>query len=158
MRHTLTLTLASLFALAVTLVGCGKSDSAGDGSSSAAANTEVSGGLTAAQLEHGIGPVVAFEVGPIDPAMAATGEELFRLKCAACHKIDERYIGPALGEVTEHRSPAYVMNMILNPEEMTQKHPEARALLAEYVAPMANQSLTNEEARAVLEYLRTAAE
>ena len=46
------------------------------------------------------------------------------------------------------------MNMILNPEEMVQRHPEAKAMLAEYIAPMANQSLTQEEARAILEYIR----
>ena len=47
------------------------------------------------------------------------------------------------------------MNMILNPVEMTLKDPVARALLIEYNgAPMANQSLTEEEARAILEYFR----
>jgi len=47
------------------------------------------------------------------------------------------------------------MNMILNPDEMVQKDPIAKALLAEYLSPMANQNLTEEQARAVLEYFRT---
>ncbi len=48
------------------------------------------------------------------------------------------------------------MNMILNPEEMVQKDPDAKALLIEYNgSPMANQSLTEEEARNILEYFRT---
>jgi hypothetical protein len=39
---------------------------------------------------------------------------------------------------------------------MTFKDPVARELLIEYNgAPMANQSLTEEEARAILEYFRT---
>jgi hypothetical protein len=48
------------------------------------------------------------------------------------------------------------MNMILNPEEMVQKDPIAKQLLVEYNgAPMANQNLTEDEARAILEYFRT---
>ena len=46
--------------------------------------------------------------------------------------------------------------MILNPEEMTQKDPLAKELLIEFNgSPMANQGLTKEDARAVLEYFRT---
>jgi hypothetical protein len=56
----------------------------------------------------------------------------------------------------DRRNPAWIMNMILNPEEMTLKDPIARELFIEYnSAPMANQSLTEEEARAILEYFRT---
>jgi len=112
-------------------------------------------GLTATELEHGVGPVEPFELTAIDPALAATGEEVFTVKCSACHRMGERYVGPALADVTTRRSPAYIMNMILNPEEMIQRHPEAKALLAQFMTPMANQNLTEEEARAVLEFLRT---
>ena len=45
--------------------------------------------------------------------------------------------------------------MIMNPEEMVEKDPAAKALLAEYLAPMANQNITEEEARAILEFFRT---
>ena len=56
----------------------------------------------------------------------------------------------------ERRSPEWIMNMILNPEEMMAKDPIALKLLAAYnFAPMANQSLTEEEAREILEYFRT---
>ena len=47
------------------------------------------------------------------------------------------------------------MNMILNPEEMVEKDPVARELLTRYLAPMANQNLTREEARKILEFFRT---
>ena len=48
------------------------------------------------------------------------------------------------------------MNMILNPDVMVQEDPIAKKLLMENNgSPMANQNLTNEEARAVLEYFRT---
>ena len=43
------------------------------------------------------------------------------------------------------------MNMILNPTEMLQKHPTAKELLAQYnFTPMADQNLTEAEARAIL--------
>ncbi len=90
----------------------------------------------------------------IDAAMAARGEGIFTTKCAACHKLGERYVGPPLGEVLARRTPAFVMNMILNPEEMIQKHPEVRALLAQYANAMPNQNVNEDEARAILEYLR----
>jgi cytochrome c len=112
--------------------------------------------LTAFQLENGIGPVKEkVEVGPIDPALAAKGAALFQAKCSMCHKMDTTYVGPSLGEVTTRRTPAYIMNMILNPQEMVERHPIAKKLLAERMTLMANQQLTVEEARTVLEYLRT---
>ena len=76
--------------------------------------------------------------------------------CLACHRVDKKFIGPAPKGILERRSPEWVMNMILNPEVMVKEDPLAKALLAEFNgAPMANQSLTEEEARAVLEYFRT---
>jgi cytochrome c1 len=47
------------------------------------------------------------------------------------------------------------MNMILNPQEMVERHPVAKQLLAEHMTYMPNQGLTEEQARQVLEYLRT---
>jgi cytochrome c len=57
--------------------------------------------------------------------------------------------------VTDRRTPEWIMNMILNPEVMVAENPIAKKLLAEYLSPMANQSLTESEARAILEYFRT---
>lgn len=102
----------------------------------------------------GIGPITSMKLGEVDAAMAAEGQELFKAKCSACHKADKKYIGPAMAGVTKRRSPEWIMNMILNPEEMVAKDPIAMALLAEYNSPMANQSLTEDESRKILEYFR----
>lgn len=101
---------------------------------------------------RGIGPVDHVDVASLDAARAMKGAELFTAKCSACHKLDERYIGPALKGVTQRRTPEWICNQILNPEEMIQKDPTAKALLAEYIAPMANQHLTRDEAESVLAY------
>jgi mono/diheme cytochrome c family protein len=116
--------------------------------------------ISAEQLEKGIGPITQVQLAEdVDDALARTGEQVFQAKCSACHKLNERYIGPPLFDVTSRRAPEYIMNMILNPTEMLQKHPTAKELLAQYnFTPMADQNLTEAEARAILEYLREAGE
>jgi len=105
----------------------------------------------------GIGPVKSLKLpSDIDQAMATKGAEVYKSKCTACHKIGKKFIGPAPNGIFERRSPEWIMNMILNPDEMVKKDPDAKALLMEFNgSPMANQNLTEEEARSVLEYFRT---
>lgn len=105
----------------------------------------------------GIGPIKSLPLEEtIDETMAANGLDLFKTKCAACHKPDKKFIGPAPIGIFERRSPEWIMNMILDPEQMTKSDPIAKQLLIEYNgSPMANQGLTEEEARAILEYFRT---
>lgn len=105
--------------------------------------------------DKGVGPVKSVTIGALDQALADKGHAIFKAKCSACHKISKRYIGPALKGVTKKQSPEWIMNMILNPEVMIVKNATAKALLAEYIAPMANQNLTQDEARAIYEYFRT---
>jgi cytochrome c len=140
--------------LAVLLSACGAKAEAPEAAPPATGSSE----LSAFEVEHGIGPVKeAVTLGPVDPALVATGKTVFEQKCSACHKMETKYVGPALGEVTTRRSPAYIMNMVLNPTEMVERHPVAKQLLAEHMTFMANQNLTVDDARAVLEYLRTQA-
>ena len=105
----------------------------------------------------GIGPVKNLELPPeIDQSMAAKGKAIFDSKCMACHKPDKKFIGPAPKGVLDRRSPEWVMNMMLNPQEMVMKDPIAKQLLIDHNgSPMANQNLTEEEARQILEYFRT---
>jgi mono/diheme cytochrome c family protein len=105
--------------------------------------------------DKGVGPITSVTLGEIDEALVAKGHEIFKAKCTACHKIKKRYIGPALKGVTQRQSPEWIMNMILNPEKMIVENETAKELLKEFSAPMANQHLTEDEARAVLEYFRT---
>lgn len=145
------LMLTVLLLLAVSACGGGGDGPAEEGPGGDAAGSE----LSAEQLEKGIGPIQQVDLGSgIEADLAAQGAEIFAMKCSACHKMEARYVGPPLGDVLAHRTPEYVMNMMLNTAEMLQKHPEAKAMLAQYMTPMPNQSLTQEEARAILEYLR----
>lgn len=146
--------LATAAALALLLAACG-GEKAGSAPAAAAA-APAGSGLTEFQLKHGIGPVTAeVALGDVDEELAEEGKEIFETKCSACHKMGERYVGPPLGGVVERTSPAFVMNMVLNPSEMYTKHPEVRKLLAEYMTQMPAQGLTEADARAIVEYLRT---
>lgn len=143
--------LGFFIATTILLAGCGGS---GNGEDQQAASQQESGGLTEFEMKHGIGPVdEVVEVGEIDPKMVETGKEIFRTKCSACHKLDQDYVGPPLGDVFESRTPTYVMNMILNPVEMTKKHPEAKKMLQQYMNQMTFQNVSKEQARAIVEYL-----
>jgi len=104
----------------------------------------------------GIGPVTSLTLNDVDDAMAAKGKEVYDQMCLACHRIGKKFIGPAPNEILERRTPEWVMNMILNPDQMVKEDPLAKDLLMEFNgSPMANQGLTEEQARAVLEYFRT---
>jgi len=105
----------------------------------------------------GVGPITSVELGDeVDIAMAEEGKQVYEAMCTACHKADQKYIGPAPKGVLERRSPEWVMNMILNPEVMVKEDPIAKQLLVDFNgAPMANQNLTEEQARNILEYFRT---
>lgn len=103
----------------------------------------------------GVGPISSVTISAgIDEQMALRGQQVFEAKCAACHQFEERYVGPSVGGITERREPEWIMNMILNPEEMTQKDPVAKGLLKEYMTQMTYQDVSEEDARAILEYFR----
>ncbi len=148
------------------LVGCGNSEKSEEESIQLGDYDEAPQQEKSAETEpeaggddlsnKGIGPIKSLDVDDeINQDMASKGEDIFKNMCSACHKMDKKFIGPALDGVTERRSHEWVMNMILNPEEMIKNDPIAKRLLVESnMAVMADQNLTEEEARAILEYFR----
>jgi len=120
-------------------------------------NETASEGVPIDMSNKGVGPITSVDFGDaIDAEMAAAGEKTYNTICIACHMKEQRMIGPALKGVYERRSPEWVMNMILNPDRMVKEDPIAIALLKEYNnAIMLNQNLSEENARAIAEYMRT---
>jgi cytochrome c len=108
-------------------------------------------------INKGFGPIKSIELDEvINQEMASLGKVVFKKMCTACHRVEKKFIGPSPKGVLKRRTPEWVMNMILNPNEMAQKDPLAKALLIEFNgSPMANQNLSEEDARAILEYFRT---
>ena len=105
----------------------------------------------------GIGPITSMALNAeIDQTMVTHGADVYKKMCTACHRADKKFIGPAPTGILERRTPEWVMNKILNPEQMAKEDPLAKDLLMEFNgAPMANQGLSEADARAVLEYFRT---
>ena len=134
------------------LTACGGGEEAG---SDAAATEEAAPAASDVSIEAQIGPITELELGAYDAALASEGEAAFAAKCSTCHRMDSKVIGPALGDTMEKRSPVYVMNMIMNPTEMLESHPVAKALLADYMGPMVPLGIDEAEARSIVEYLRT---
>lgn len=113
-------------------------------------------GLTVFELENGIGPIKEkINLGPVDLNKAKLGKKTFEAKCSQCHKLDERYTGPALRNVTKRRTPEYILNNILNPDEMANKHPEAKKLVALHATKMTFQNVTKDDALNILEFFRS---
>jgi cytochrome c len=107
--------------------------------------------------DKGVGPIKELKLGPINPALAKKGQQIFEQRCSACHKLDQRYVGPPLRDVANRMEPAWIMNMILNPGGMLASDPAAKKLLGQYFTPMSVSGITEDQARSILEYLRQAA-
>ncbi|MFN8317115.1 MAG: cytochrome c [Chitinophagales bacterium] len=104
---------------------------------------------------QGIGKFKDVTLAALDTKVAADGKAIFESKCSACHKTtDQKVVGPGLKGVTTRRQPAWILNMMTNPIEMTQKDPTAKALLAEHLTQMTFQDVSDEQAKQILEYLR----
>lgn len=105
----------------------------------------------------GVGPIKSVDLSAaVNQEMVAHGADVYKKMCTACHRTDRKFVGPAPTGILKRRSPEWVMNMILNPEQMVKEDPLAKELLIEFNgSPMVNQGLTEEDARAVLEYFRT---
>lgn len=105
----------------------------------------------------GVGKIKSLKLdATIDNAMVERGAALFKTNCTACHKTTKRFIGPNPTGILERRSPEWIMNMILDPKLMTEEDQCAKDLLVEFNgAAMANQNLTEQQSRDILEYFRT---
>src|SRR6478672_1913868 len=92
---------------------------------------------------------------PLDSNMIAKAEPIYNAKCFACHKLtDEKLVGPGWKGVTDRRAPEWIMNFVTNTDEMLDKDAEAKALMEVCMVRMPNQNLKDDEARAILEFMR----
>ncbi len=117
------------------------------------------GASGSAPHEHSNEPMITaadLTLGEIDHAMAEKGKTTYDVKCQACHSTGEnRVVGPGWKGVTTRRKPEWIMNMIMNVDVMLSEDPEAQKLLEECLVRMPNQNLSKDEARQVLEFMRT---
>jgi cytochrome c5 len=93
---------------------------------------------------------------PLDKAMIDAGKATYGLKCQSCHRLtEEKLVGPGWQGVTKKRQPIWIMNMITNVDMMLEKDPEAQKLLELCLVRMPNQNISKDEARQVIEFMRS---
>ena len=147
--------LMALFVLSL-VWACGGGSASTEGSAAAPPPKSMVEEEADPMENKGIGPITSVTLAEVNQELADEGLKVFGEMCTACHKVEKKFIGPSPKGIMDRRSPEWIMNMILNPDEMVIKDPIAKQLLIEANgAPMANQNLTEEQARAVLEYFRT---
>lgn len=151
--------LSLLIVVFAMLISCGEKKSNDDFSKPSATDESATSGTSdpsSYDPNRGEGKHTTVELGAsLDQAMATKGEEVANVKCTSCHKLtDERLVGPGWKGVTERKKPEWIMNFITNPDPMIDKDPELQAQLELCLVRMPNQSLTDNEAREILEYMR----
>jgi cytochrome c551/c552 len=149
--------LITISVIAIVLYACGgepKKEESKDGNVSIKEMMEDSSKPVA--YEKGLGKFTNVDVPPnLDAKSAALGNGIYDLKCSACHKLTaEKLVGPGWKGVTDRRKAEWIMNFVTNTEEMIDKDPEAQAMLEVCMVRMPNQSLSDDDARHVYEYMR----
>ena len=69
----------------------------------------------------GTGILSAQEIST-DPAVITAGETLFKQNCAACHKVQENLIGPALENVYDRREIPWIVSFEIVMEDIAYDH------------------------------------
>ncbi|MBX2983411.1 MAG: c-type cytochrome [Flavobacteriales bacterium] len=92
----------------------------------------------------------------IDQGMVTEAKKIFDAKCHVCHGLtEEKVIGPGWKGVINERKPEWIMNMMLHTQWMVENDPDAQALVEETKTVMPDQELTKDQARAMLELIRS---
>lgn len=93
---------------------------------------------------------------PLNAQWITTGKATYELKCMSCHKLTaDKLVGPGWKDVTKRRVPVWIMNMINNTDMMLDSDPEAQKLLELCMVRMPNQNLTKDQAREIIEFMRS---
>jgi cytochrome c5 len=89
-------------------------------------------------------------------ALATTGEGLFKTKgCVTCHAYGKKQVtGPDLRGVTMRRTALWMENQIMHPDVMVKSDPITRSLVVDFKVPMTNMQVTEDQAKALIEFLK----
>jgi cytochrome c551/c552 len=93
---------------------------------------------------------------PLNAEWVNGGKSIYEMKCQSCHKLtDERVVGPGWKGITQKREPHWIMNMITNVDVMLEQDAEAQKLLEQCLVRMPNQNVSKDDARQILEFMRS---
>ena len=159
MKKTIILNFVGVAALILASCGGGKTEeqtATAPSTSSEMAKPATENGNPSYDPKRGEGKFKDVKVDEkLDAAMADGGNKVFDVKCSSCHKLtDEKLVGPGWKGVSTRRTPTWLMNFITNTNEMIDKDPAVQAQLELCLVRMPNQSLSDEEARQLVEFMR----
>jgi cytochrome c5 len=155
MKRTI-LATAFLFSTALFVISC--SDGGNDQSADTTNNTENNEAAGGDNEVHGdlVQPGEVELTTPLNQDWIAQGKSIYDMKCQSCHRLDEtRLVGPGWKGLTQKREPHWLMNMITNVDIMLESDAEAQKLLEQCLVRMPNQNISKDEARAVIEFMRS---
>jgi len=91
-----------------------------------------------------------------DQAEVEKGKKLFQERgCLACHTIGKgKLTGPDLAGVTKRRDEEWLKKWLKSPDTMIMSDPVAKQLLQEYMVPMPNQGLSDQEIDVLIDYFQ----
>jgi len=149
--------LIFLGAVVLSLAACGgaANDKSGD-SANKDQSEKTENGNPSYDPKRGEGKFTTVDIGEhLDAAKADAGNKVYSVKCSACHKLtEEKLVGPGWKGVTTRHEPVWIMNFVTNTDEMITKDPAVQAQLEICMVRMPNQSLSDEDARNLLEFMR----
>ena len=147
-----------LFSILLAVIGLVLACNSNDKSNSTASgdNTAASTGTADVNNPKGVGPHQNVQLThPLDEKMIAEGQNTYNVKCGSCHKLtNEKLVGPGWKGVTDRRTPEWIMNFVTNTEEMLEKDTAAQNMLEVCLVKMPDQNLAENDARAILEFMR----
>jgi len=148
MKRILSLIAASLSVFFY--IGCNSGNQSDNTSNSTAAKKD------SAKQDNGIGKFTNIRLThPLDDSMISRGKLLYDSRCISCHKLtDEKLVGPGWKGVTDRRTPEWIMNFITNTNVMLDSDLVAQQLVVTCITRMPNQNLSDDQARAILEFMR----
>ena len=149
--------LILLIMIACILFSCGSNGNTENSTAENSTGSVKKADLTPAYDPHrGEGKFTKVEIGAtLDVSKATGGKKVYDVKCGACHKLtDEKLVGPGWTGVTSRHAPEWIMNFITNTDAMITKDPKMQAQLEICLVRMPNQSLTDDDARNLLEFMR----
>lgn len=118
--------------------------------------TESGNGNPSYDPNRGEGKFKDVQINPkLDLALAGEGNKVYNVKCGSCHKLsEEKLVGPGWKGVTSRHEAAWILNFITNTDAMLNIDPKAQAQLEICLVRMPNQSLTDQEALSLYEFMR----
>lgn len=89
-------------------------------------------------------------------SIAQDGVTLYNQNCAACHKLDKRFVGPPLSGINDKREEQWLLRFIKSSQTMVKSgDKDAVAIFEEYNGVVMNDiNLSDAEIKAILNYIK----